>query len=235
MKFGIIVFPGSSCDRDCFYAINQVLGQECEYIWHNDTSLNGCDAVVLPGGSSYGDYLRPGALSLSSNIMKSVHDFALKGGLVIGIGNGFQILLETGLLPGAVLPNDALEFRCDWVNLKVENNNTPFTNLYEKGEIVRFPIAHQQGNYYAEPKIVKELEDNGQIVLRYVDSEGNATKSANPNGAAQNIAGIVNKKGNVFGLMPHPERCSENLLGGIDGRRVFLSMANLATQKGGVL
>jgi phosphoribosylformylglycinamidine synthase len=224
MKFGVIVFPGSNCDTDAFYAIRDSAGANVELIWHTNTDLKGFDAVVLPGGFSYGDYLRSGALARFSPVMSPVYEFADRGGLVLGICNGFQILLEAGLLPGAMLPNDTLEFRCKWVDLKVENARTPFTALYRPGEILRMPIAHHEGNYHAEREVLDELERAGRVVLRYVDEQGNPSREANPNGAARNIAGIVNENGNVMGLMPHPERCSESILGGEDGRRVFLSM-----------
>ena len=226
MKFGVIVFPGSNCDTDAHHAIKDVVGADCEFIWHDGVDLQGFDAVVLPGGFSYGDYLRSGALARFSRIMSSLYEFIEKGRLVIGICNGFQILTEAGLLPGQLLPNDVLEFRCKWVNLRVENAKTPFTSLYRHGEVLRMPIAHHDGNYYAEKDVLDDLERSGQVVLRYVDESGNPTADANPNGAARNIAGIVNKKGNVLGLMPHPERCSETILGGEDGRRVFLSMVD---------
>jgi phosphoribosylformylglycinamidine synthase len=224
MKFGVIVFPGSNCDTDAFYAIRDSAGADVELIWHQNTDLTGFDAVVLPGGFSYGDYLRSGALARFSPVMSSVYEFAGTGRLVLGICNGFQILLEAGLLPGAMLPNDVLEFRCKWVNLRVENDDTPFTSLYRKGEVLRMPIAHHEGNYHAGKEVLDELERSGRVVLRYVDEEGNPTGGSNPNGAARNIAGIISEKGNVMGLMPHPERCSESILGGEDGRRVFLSM-----------
>ncbi|HHX28430.1 MAG: phosphoribosylformylglycinamidine synthase subunit PurQ [Bacillota bacterium] len=224
MRFGVVVFPGSNCDTDAYHAIKDVAGVQCEHVWHTTTDLSGFDAIVLPGGFSYGDYLRCGALARFSPVMESLYGFVEKGRLVIGICNGFQVLLEAGLLPGAMLANDVLEFRCQWVNLKVENNKTPFTLLYDPGEVIRFPIAHGEGNYYAEPDVLDELERTGRVVLRYVDGSGRPTREANPNGAARNIAGIINEKGNVLGLMPHPERCAESILGGEDGRRVFLSM-----------
>ena len=224
MRFGVIVFPGSNCDTDAYYAIRDSAGAEAELVWHQETDLDRFDAVVLPGGFSYGDYLRSGALARFSPVMASVYEFAEKGRLVLGICNGFQILLEAGLLPGAMLPNDVLEFRCQWVHLRVENNETPFTSLYAPGEVVRMPIAHHEGNYYAEPELLEDLERSGRIVLRYCDEDGNPTRASNPNGAAHNIAAIVNKRGNVMGMMPHPERCSESVLGGEDGRRIFLSM-----------
>ncbi len=224
MKFGVIVFPGSNCDTDAYHAIKDVVGADCDFIWHDSVDLTGFDAVVLPGGFSYGDYLRSGALARFSRVMSSVYEFADKGHLVIGICNGFQILLEAGLLPGAMLSNDVLEFRCKWVGLKVENAATPFTSLYKPGEVVRMPIAHHDGKYFVEQDVLEDLERSGQVVLRYVDEGGSPTREANPNGAVHNIAGIINKKGNVLGMMPHPERCSEAILGGEDGRRIFLSM-----------
>jgi phosphoribosylformylglycinamidine synthase I len=224
MKFGVVVFPGSNCDTDAYHAIKDVLGADCEFIWHDSDDLSGFDAVILPGGFSYGDYLRSGALARFARVMASLNEFVERGGLVIGICNGFQILTEAGLLPGQLLSNDVLEFRCGWVNLRVENNETPFTSQYKKGEVVRMPIAHHDGCYYAEEAVLDDLERSGQVVLRYVDECGNVTREANPNGAARNIAGIVNKKGNVLGMMPHPERCAELLLGGEDGKRIFLSM-----------
>lgn len=230
MKFGVVVFPGSNCDTDAYHAIRDVIGADCEYVWHGDTDLSGFDAIVLPGGFSYGDYLRSGALARFSPVMTSIYEFAEKGKLVIGICNGFQILLEAGLLPGAMLPNDVLEFRCGWVNLRVENAATPFTLLYKPGEVIRAPIAHHEGNYYAEQDVLDDLERTGRVVLRYVDEAGNPTAEANPNGAARNIAGLVNKRGNVLGLMPHPERCSEALVGGEDGKRVLLSMVKSLEQ-----
>jgi len=231
VKFGVVVFPGSNCDTDCYHAVKDVIAEDCEYVWHNDRNLEGLDAVILPGGFSYGDYLRSGALARFSPIMESVYEFSERGGLVIGICNGFQILLEAGLLPGAMLPNDNLEFRCHWVAIRVENTDTPFTKLYKPGEIVRMPIAHHEGNYYASQEVLDELERSNRVVFRYVDERGEATEKANPNGAARNIAGIINKGGNVLGMMPHPERCCEKILGGEDGRRVFLSMVkSLASQ-----
>ncbi len=226
MKFGVVVFPGSNCDTDACHALRSVIGVDCEFIWHDSHDLSSFDGVVLPGGFSYGDYLRSGALARFSRVMNAIYDFAYKGGLVIGICNGFQILTEAGLLPGQLLSNDVLEFRCKWTNLRVENNSTRFTSLYKPGEVLRMPIAHHDGNYYAEEAVLDDLEQSGQVVFRYVDPCGDPVREANPNGAARNIAGIVNKKGNVLGLMPHPERCVESLLGGEDGRRVFLSMVD---------
>jgi len=224
MKFGVIVFPGSNCDHDCYYVLKKLLNQDVQFIWHKQGSLDGCEAVVLPGGFSYGDYLRTGAIARFSPVMREVVRFAQKGGLVLGICNGFQILLEAGLLPGAMLRNKTLRFVCKYVHVKVENNNTAFTNQYQKGEVLKIPIAHNEGNYFAPEDLIKRLEDNQQIVFRYCDSQGLVTEEANPNGSMGNIAGIINERGNVLGMMPHPERASEELLGSSGGRRLFLSM-----------
>jgi phosphoribosylformylglycinamidine synthase len=215
MKFGVVVFPGSNCDQDCFHAVKSVIKQPVEYIWHKGTKLNNFDCIIIPGGFSYGDYLRTGAIARFSPIMESIIKFANQGGLVIGICNGFQILLEAGLLPGAMLRNKDLHFICKYVELKVENVNTPFSSQYKKGQVVRIPIAHNEGNYYIDEKGLGELRKNNQIVFRYVD---------NPNGAVFDIAGIVNKERNVLGMMPHPERSSEDELGSSDGRLVFESI-----------
>ena len=212
MNFGIVVFPGTNCDRDCYYVIKDILNQPVRFIWHRENDLKGIDCVVLPGGFSYGDYLRAGAIARFSPIMSSVKEFADKGGLVIGICNGFQILTEAGLLPGALGRNRNLKFICRYVDLIIERNDTPFTSEFKKGEIVRMPIAHNEGNYYIDD--ISRIET--QVVLRYYGE--------NPNGAIDNIAGIVNERGNVFGLMPHPERCSEKILGSEDGLRIFKSI-----------
>lgn len=212
INFGIVVFPGTNCDRDCYYVIRDILNQPVRFIWHKDSDLKGINCVVLPGGFSYGDYLRAGAIARFSPIMSSIREFAERGGLVIGICNGFQILTEAGLLPGALGRNKTLKFICRYVNLIIERNDTPFTSEFKKGEIIRMPIAHNEGNYYTDDlSKVKNL-----IVLRYYGE--------NPNGALDNIAGIVNERGNVFGLMPHPERCSEKILGSEDGLRIFKSI-----------
>jgi len=224
MKFGIPVYPGSNCDRDVGWVIEKVLGHEAVYLWHKDRDLKGVDCVIIPGGFSYGDYLRPGAMAKLSPITEEICEFAERGGLVMGICNGFQILLEAGLLPGAMLPNKTLSFICKFVHLKIENTNTPFTNLYRKGEVVRIPIAHAEGNYTCLPETLKEIEENGQVVLRYSSPEGIVSEEFNPNGSLNNIAGICNKRGNVFGLMPHPERASEAILGSTDGLRMFQSI-----------
>ncbi|MCG0278734.1 MAG: phosphoribosylformylglycinamidine synthase subunit PurQ [Thermanaeromonas sp.] len=224
MKFGVIVFPGSNCDQDVYHVIRTVLRQQVNYIWHTETNLEGYDCVVLPGGFSYGDYLRAGAIARFAPVMPAVVEFARQGGLVLGICNGFQILLEAGLLPGAMLRNSCLKFRCQDTYLRVENNSTPFTNHFRKGQVIRMPIAHNEGNYYVDPETLRQLKDKGQVVFRYCTPEGEVTPEANPNGSLENIAGIINEGGNVLGLMPHPERCAEEVLGGIDGRELFASI-----------
>lgn len=223
MRFGVVVFPASNCDHDCHHAV-QVMGEEVSYIWHQDTGLDGFDCLILPGGFSYGDYLRTGAIAHLSPVMEAVRRFADEGGLVIGICNGFQILLESGLLPGAMLINRKLKFICRFVDLRVENDLTSFTSAAQKGQVLSIPIAHYQGNYFAPPEVLAEMEKDGQIVLRYCDGEGNVTDEANPNGSLENIAGICNKEGNIFGLMPHPERAVEALLGSEDGQVIFRSI-----------
>ncbi|PRR69736.1 phosphoribosylformylglycinamidine synthase subunit PurQ [Neomoorella humiferrea] len=224
MKFGVIVFPGSNCDQDVYHALGNVLGQPVDYLWHGDTSVSGYDCLVLPGGFSYGDYLRAGAIARFAPIMPAVIEFARAGGLVLGICNGFQILLEAGLLPGAMRVNDCLQFRCQWTYLRVENSKTPFTNRFREGQVIRIPIAHGEGNYYADAATLAELEANRQIVFRYCNEYGEVTPAANPNGSVGNIAGIINREGNVLGMMPHPERCAESILGGTDGRELFASI-----------
>lgn len=218
------MFPGSNCDQDVYHVIRDVLEKPVEYVWHEERDVSRFQCVVLPGGFSYGDYLRAGALARFSPVMRAIEEYAAGGGLVLGICNGFQILLEAGLLPGAMLPNDCLEFRCGWVHLRVDNAETPFTLHYRKGQTVRMPIAHHEGNYVAERDTLKDLVDRGRIVFTYVDASGRPGQDANPNGAALNIAGITNERGNVLGMMPHPERCSEKILGGIDGLGVFASV-----------
>jgi len=224
VKFGIVVFPGSNCDQDCFYVIKDILGQPVRYIWHKDKHIDNYDCIILPGGFSYGDYLRTGAIARFSPIMKPLMDFANKGGMVIGICNGFQILLEAGVLPGAMLRNKNIHFICKHVYIKTENNGTVFTNLCKKGQILNIPIAHNEGCYYIDEKGQKELETNKQIVFRYCNREGIVNEEHNPNGAIDNIAGIVNKKGNVLGMMPHPERSAEPMLGSSDGLFIFNSI-----------
>jgi phosphoribosylformylglycinamidine synthase len=224
MKVGVVVFPGSNCDHDCAHVLKDVLGQYVEMIWHKETLLAGLDAIVLPGGFSYGDYLRTGAIARFSPVMGAVKEFAERGGLVLGICNGFQILLEAGLLPGAMLRNTALNFVCKDVYVRVENAATPFTSRCKPGQVLKIPIAHADGNYYTDEVTRSQIKANAQIVFRYCDAEGRVTEAANPNGSLDHIAGIQNAAGNVLGIMPHPERCSEDVLGGHDGRLIFESM-----------
>ncbi|MFH1645103.1 MAG: phosphoribosylformylglycinamidine synthase subunit PurQ [Candidatus Omnitrophota bacterium] len=224
MRFGVIVFPGSNCDQDCFYVVKDVLKERVKYIWHQETDLSGLDCIILPGGFSYGDYLRTGAVARFSPVMNPLIDFAKKGGLVIGICNGFQILLESGLLPGAMLRNTNLHFICKYVNIKTEQIDTPFTNQCRESQVLRIPIAHNEGNYYIDSDGLKQLQDNGQIAFRYCDEKGDVNVEANPNGAVDNIAGIVNKNKNVLGMMPHPERSAEDMLGSDDGFLIFKSI-----------
>lgn len=224
MKFGILVFPGSNCDHDCQYVISEILQQQASLIWHKETSLNGFDAIIIPGGFSYGDYLRTGAIARFSPVMREVERFSLDGGIVLGICNGFQILLEAGLLPGAMLRNGSLRFICRDTYVRVENNNSPFTRQYREGEVLKLPIAHAEGNYYADPDTLLKLKENRQIIFRYTTEAGEALDSANPNGAIDNIAGICNEERNILGMMPHPERCSEMALGREDGKKIFQSI-----------
>ena len=224
MKFGVVVFPGSNCDSDTLHALRDVLNQDAVFLWHKDHDLKGVDCVVLPGGFAHGDYLRSGAIAKFSPLMREVGEHAARGGLVLGICNGFQVLLELGLLPGAMLRNKNLKFLCRFVTLRVENERTVFTNRARKGQVLRIPIAHFDGNYYAPPKVLDEVERNSQVVLRYADEQGRLTEEANVNGSMRSIAGLVNKAGNVMGLMPHPERASEALLGGTDGRVILESV-----------
>jgi len=222
MKFGIVVFPASNCDHDCHHAVTEVLGEECCYLWHKDTDLKGADCLILPGGFSYGDYLRSGAMSACSPIMDSVKKFAAKGGLVIGICNGFQILQEAGLLPGALMRNSSLKFICRDVLIRVENTDTPFTNACKRGEVLRIPIAHMDGNFFTDKKGADKI--SSQALFRYCNEEGEITDDANPNGSVLSIAGLINKKGNVCGLMPHPERADEEMLGNRDGLKILQSI-----------
>ncbi|HYT69277.1 MAG TPA: phosphoribosylformylglycinamidine synthase subunit PurQ [Vicinamibacterales bacterium] len=232
MKFGVVVFPGSNCDHDAYHAAKHVLGQEAEFLWHKDTSLKGADVVVLPGGFAHGDYLRTGAIARFSPIMPAILDFAKKGGPVLGICNGFQVLLESGLLPGAMLRNRDLKFHCEHVTVRVEETDTPFTASAMKGQRLRLPIAHGEGNYYAEPDVIRSLEAQRRVIFRYCDARGEVTDAANPNGAANNIAGICNEGRNVVGLMPHPERACEPTLGSGDGLILFQSvLASLARER----
>jgi phosphoribosylformylglycinamidine synthase subunit PurQ / glutaminase len=230
MNFGIVIFPGSNCDHDCYYSLKQIFQQEVEFIWHKSTSVDDFDCLILPGGFSYGDYLRCGAIARFSPVMPALVRFAQAGGLVLGICNGFQILLEVGLLPGAMLPNKTLKFICQDTYLQIENHHTPFTCLAEKGQVIKLPIAHGQGNYFISVAELRKLEERGQIVFRYSTRRGEITMEANPNGSLGNIAGICNPEGNVLGMMPHPERCAENILGNTDGRLLFNSIIEHAAR-----
>ena len=225
MKFGVIVFPGSNCDHDAYHVISKHVGQPVDFIWHRDTELRGYDAVIIPGGFSYGDYLRAGALARFSPVMNSVKEFAAKGNLVLGICNGFQILCEAGLLPGALIRNRELHFVCAHVNVRVESTRTPFTHELKPGSVLSLPIAHAEGNYVCDDQTLAELHREDRIIFRYCDRDGQITDEANSNGSRDNIAGICNQKRNVLGLMPHPERACEDLLGSSDGREVFHSLA----------
>ncbi len=229
MKFAVIVFPGSNCDHDAYHAAKHVFGQDAEFVWHKETSLKGADAVILPGGFSHGDYLRTGAIARFSPIMASVADFARRGGPVLGICNGFQVLLEAGLLPGAMLRNRDLKFHCEHIWVRTEQTDTPFTLRAAPGQVLRIPIAHGEGNYFAEPEVIQALESSGRIVFRYCDATGRVTDAANPNGSLNNIAGICNESRNVVGLMPHPERACETVLGSADGRVMFESVISALT------
>ena len=225
MKFGVIVFPGSNCDHDAYHVISKHVGQPVSFIWHRETDLSDYDALIIPGGFSYGDYLRVGALASFSPVMSSVQEFAARGGLVLGICNGFQILCESGLLPGALIRNRDLHFVCQHVRVRVENADTPFTNELARGQILSMPIDHADGNYVCDDETLAELQREARIIFRYCDPQGEITDAANPNGARDNIAGICNRERNVLGLMPHPERACEDLLGSSDGRGLFHSLA----------
>lgn len=218
------MFPGTWSEVDCYTVVDEIIGQQVEYVWHKDTDLSSYDCIVLPGGFSYGDYLRCGAIAQLSPVMASVKKFADSGGMVIGICNGFQILCESGLLPGILLPNDHLEFRCEWTNLRVENSDSPFSNRLETNQVISVPISHGEGNYFADSETLKTLEDNGQVVFRYCDRDGTINGDSNPNGSVNNIAGLINAQGNVLGMMPHPERCCDPILGGVDGKLIFESL-----------
>ncbi len=234
MKFAVVVFPGSNCDHDTHHVATHVLGQQAECIWHKDTSLKGADAVILPGGFAHGDYLRTGAIARFSPIMNAVVEFARKGGPVLGICNGFQVLLEAGLLPGAMLRNRDVKFHCEQVFVCVERTDTPFTGGARKGQRLQMPVAHGEGNYFAEPQVVRELEASGRVVFRYCDATGAVTDSANPNGSINAIAGICNDARNVVGLMPHPERACEAALGSADGLVLFESVVSALAQEGAI-
>lgn len=229
-KFGVVVFPGSNCDYDAYYVLRKILGQDVNFLWHKENNLNDSNVIILPGGFSYGDYLRTGAIARFSPIMNSVIDFANKGGIVIGICNGFQILLEAGLLPGVMLRNISLQFVCKDVYLSTDNRRSIFTEeIPSDKKAIKIPIAHGEGNYFASDDVLKELQDNNQIVFRYSDADGNVNDEVNPNGSLLNIAGIINKKGNVLGMMPHPERACDSVLGKTDGQFIFKSIINYLT------
>jgi phosphoribosylformylglycinamidine synthase subunit PurQ / glutaminase len=231
VNFAVLQFPGSNCDQDVVHVLKHVLGHSAWLAWHKDTSLGDADAVIVPGGFSYGDYLRTGAIARFSPIMQAVQNFAAKGGPVLGICNGFQILTEAGLLPGALVRNRSLQFRCESIFLKTESSNSPFTQSIPQGKLMNVPIAHGEGCYFADAETLKQLNAGGQVLWRYVDAQGNATEKANPNGSLENIAGVCNAQRNVAGLMPHPERASESLLGSADGRLVFESLIKSLEQK----
>ena len=233
MKFAVVVFPGSNCDHDAYHAAKHVLGHDAEFVWHKETSLKGADVVVLPGGFSHGDYLRTGAIARFSPVMTAVAEFARGGGPTLGICNGFQILCEAGLLPGAMLRNRDLKFHCEHVCVRVEQIDTPFTALARTGQVLRIPIAHGEGNYYAEPDVVNALESERRVIFRYCDARGEITDAANPNGAINGIAGICNPGRNVVGLMPHPERACEPMLGSADGLVLFESVVSVLAAHGG--
>ena len=227
MRFGILVFPGTWSETDCHHAVNGVLGQEADYIWHQDDDLTGYDAIIVPGGFSYGDYLRAGAIARFSPVMGAVKEFAAAGGLVIGICNGFQILCESGLLPGALRRNEHLQYRCQWTRLRTERTDTPFSRRCAPEQVLEVPVSHGEGSYFADARTLQELEEQRRILFRYCDADGVATAEANPNGSVANIAGILNEHGNVLGMMPHPERSCELLLGSDDGNLIFGSMTDV--------
>jgi len=233
MKFGVVIFPGSNCDHDCYHVLKHVLNKDTDFVWHKDKDVSKYDCIVLPGGFSYGDYLRTGAIARFSPVMDAVKKHADKGKLVIGICNGFQILLEAGLLPGAMLRNASLKFVCKFVTLRVENTDTPFTRALRndvgatgRSPLLRLPVAHGEGNYFVDGATLKDLNADHQVLVRYSDEAGQTTPESNPNGSLENIAGICNKARNVFGLMPHPERASEEELGSVDGLKIFRSILN---------
>ncbi|PIU55119.1 MAG: phosphoribosylformylglycinamidine synthase I [Deltaproteobacteria bacterium CG07_land_8_20_14_0_80_38_7] len=231
MKFGIIVFPGSNCDDDCRYVMTELMQQDSFFLWHKTEDLNGADCLILPGGFSYGDYLRCGAMAANSPIMKTVKSFADNGGIVIGICNGFQILQEASLLPGTLIRNKNLKFICKNIHIRVESNNTPFTNTCRGSEVLKMPIAHMDGNFFVDKKQLQKLEESGQVLLKYCNEDGEPNEEFCPNGAVGNVAGVTNLEGNVCGLMPHPERCSEKILGNQDGLKIFGSIVSYLNTK----
>jgi phosphoribosylformylglycinamidine synthase len=232
MRFGVVVFPGTWSDCDFHYVISEVLHQPVKYIWHRDRDLTGFDCVILPGGFSYGDYLRAGAVAGRSPVVEALPEFVARGGLVLGSCNGFQILCEAGLLPGALMRNECLQYRCQSTHLVVENADTPFTRAMRPGQVLTMPISHGEGKYYADPATLAALKRNRQIVLRYATADGQVTRAANPNGSLENIAGIVNEDGTVFGLMPHPERAAERAMGSTDGLLIFHSLLGTLVEAG---
>ncbi len=226
MKFGIVVFPGSNCDHDVYHVAKHLLGQEASFLWHKETSLGGADCVVLPGGFAHGDYLRCGAMARFSPIMRAVAEFAERGGMVLGICNGFQILAEAGMLPGALLRNAGLQYICRDVFVRVERQDTPYTARLKPGTVLKMPIGHGEGCYYAPEEVLRGLEEKRQVVFRYCDAGGSVTAESNPNGSLRAIAGVCNERGNVLGLMPHPDRCAEEILGNAQGRKLFESIVH---------
>ena len=231
MKFGIVVFPGTWSEVDCYTVLDEVFEVPVEYVWHKETDLSSYDCLILPGGFSYGDYLRSGAIARFSPVMESLVRFANSGGLVFGICNGFQILCESGLLPGVLMRNSHLEFRCKWTDLRVENTDTAFSSRTKEGQVISVPISHGEGNYFAPEATLKEIENNGQVLFRYSSPDGNVNTQSNPNGSINNIAGITNQEGNVLGMMPHPERCCDPIIGGIDGNFIFGSLVDYIGKK----
>ena len=232
MTFAIVVFPGSNCDHDAYHAAKHVLGQDARFVWHKEASLGSPDVVILPGGFSHGDYLRTGAIARFSPVMNAVQAFAADGGPVLGICNGFQILLECGLLPGAMLRNRDVKFHCEFVGIRVEHTDTPFTRACTEGQVLQVPIAHGEGNYYAPPDVIDQLERENRVVFRYANAHGETTDQANPNGSLHSIAGICNMARNVVGLMPHPERACEPALGSADGLLIFKSVVQALSERG---
>ncbi len=231
MKAGIVVFPGSNCDYDTYHVLKNVVGADTDFLWHKEKKISSYDLIILPGGFSYGDYLRAGAIAKFSPIMKEIKSFANDGGLVLGICNGFQVLLESGLLPGAMLVNKTLHFVCKYITIRVSSKKTPFTYLLNEGDVLRIPIAHMEGNYFADKETLNELKNQNRIVFQYSSSTGEISDSYNPNGSLLNIAGITNKEGNVLGMMPHPERASEKILGSDDGLKIFKSIKAYVEEK----
>jgi len=231
MRFGVIVFPGSNCDHDSYYAVNSAAGQPVTFLWHESSDLQNCDAVIVPGGFAYGDYLRTGAIAKFAPIMESLAKFAASGGLVIGICNGFQILCEAGLLPGALMRNAGLKYVCKQVHLRVESTSTPFTHDLQKGEVLQIPIGHMEGNYYCDRETLARMQREDRVIFRYSTPNGEITQEANPNGSLENIAGICNEGRNVLGMMPHPDRSSEVMLGSADGLKIFKGMVGALTSK----